>query len=274
MRKFGKAAFFSILVMGAGGNLLNAATLTTVNVAQAGLADVYEVTDENPSAGFIQEGLAGASDTLITNAGSTLLANASSTSSMSSETGRMRFDLASTVTRGGSAFGASADSSVSLDIAETFTLSGSGSLRVLMNYEFSAEGNRISYFAGIFAPGGVGGLNPSTFQIDVEPVTGFFGGIVEQVFDISAETTPLVLPVLWQLRGQATQVGIGSSNIRASNTATISFEASSGLFVTTADPNFLSATVSDITPVPLPASALLLLAGFSAMSVLGFRRGR
>lgn len=186
----------------------------------------------------------------------------------------------------GTATTGSSSASATAIIRESFFVSGTGNFTALLAFDASWQGaGGVTGQANIRFTnlGGGAGYNLSgdSGMIDDEIIAA--GRSFTNAFNQQVDVT-------WQILGQVNSVGLnGSSFLDATNSGTIFFEASDGLSVTAADPNFLATSVylDDINntssgsgggatptpaPVPLPASLPLMLVGLGALGLWKSRK--
>jgi hypothetical protein len=113
------------------------------------------------------------------------------------------------------------------------------------------------------------GSDQVTGRIDDQPINA--SRFVQNALD----TTATIYWQIWAYAIASDGLGYGpTALVDASNTGTIFFSASEGLSVVPTTPGFLAnaSYPSDVAPVPLPASGLLLLGGLGAAALRRRRR--
>ncbi len=164
-------------------------------------------------------------------------------------------------------------------LGETFTITGTGTVSFLMDYDGTYDAARHNFSGNILAVGTGPGVLVSPAGERVFSQTsdtydaGSFGGQLRATYAFDG-SGPAVLTTTWTLRGF---VDADTTNrnamFDATNTAYISILASDGISISSQDAQFLNGAFSDApTTVPLPAGGLLLLCGLLGTAIFGRRR--
>lgn len=208
--------------------------------------------------------------------------------SIDQTTGSFKFGASADITAPTSQSGSSAGSMIQLGIAETFNIQGT----VDITFSLAIDG-----FLDVSAARKGGARIQSTmrlvdqngpFDFDVIGSDSTFArarlGESAIVDDMLQFTTTITKSqdylFLLSLNASAStfQQGTGNSgsaNANFLNTAFLSFVADDTLTVTASDPNFLSGTGSGpVSPVPLPAGAMLMLSGLAALRLVRRKRAQ
>lgn len=194
------------------------------------------------------------------------------------QSGSIKFGATTSVTAPSSPVASRSSANVQLTLSEIFTIEGTGDITFRLAID------------GILASTSLAGGTGASFEASMRLVDqmGAFGFEVigrdrtfanpprgtTTLIDEGLEFTTTITSsqdylFLLDLRATAATEarGLGTSGTSQSdflNTAFLSFEADDTLTVTASDPLFLSGT-GPLPPVPLPASALLILSGLGAL---------
>ncbi|ABD56260.1 VPLPA-CTERM sorting domain-containing protein [Jannaschia sp. CCS1] len=211
--------------------------------------------------------------------------SAESTGSVDASTGQLRFSLDGTYTCNAEVCGAGYSASALATVAETFLVSGTGTLTSVMLVEAAWDSPRYNFTSTMSLSSG-GNRDGDQVAFTYEPSQNMTGSGVSQLLMTELSFNGALnqaVSAQWRLQGDisATDSEDGQSTtgfMNAANTATFFVFASEGLTFSANDENFLSnaayPNLDNPAPVPLPAGLPLLLAGLGVFGVMGGRRKR
>ncbi|MFL4469979.1 VPLPA-CTERM sorting domain-containing protein [Tateyamaria armeniaca] len=210
--------------------------------------------------------------------------NATSGFTVDQAAGSIKFGATADITAPASQVLSRATSSMSISLAEDFTITGTGNITFRLGLEgllshastrnFGGEGSAVNAFmrlvdnsSGFTTLGSDRFSQNATFNTSavIDELLEFTVNITESktyLFNLSMDASTAV-----RERGFGNS---GASSADFFNTAFLSFTADPTLTVTTGDPAFLSGTTP--APVPLPAAGWLLLAGLGGLGALRRRK--